>query len=76
MIRYKIYEIDPVRIKVDGSPSILYSTKRTLIDLAADTNEMFNHDFETLQDALQYIKDNKEELEYRELTVLPVINAR
>lgn len=75
---YKIYElIDRARRhRIYPNEAIMCSTERVLIDLSADTNEMFNHDFETLQDALQYIKDNKEELKYRELTVLPVINAR
>ncbi len=77
---YKIYEISnnsSLREREnENKMQWIVSPSRILIDLAVDTNEMFNHDFETLQDALQYIKDKKEELQYKELTVLPVINAR
>ncbi len=84
---YKIYEIykahslkvEDVNIVTESSHIVNQArmiSSRVLLDLTEANGELFNHDFETLQDALQYIKDNKEELQYKELTVLPVINAR
>lgn len=74
--KYVIYELVQSELLKTVEPDGYYSktTYREVLEKISNINSRFNDEHKTMESAIEYINEIKKKLQYKRLTILPVID--